>query len=345
MRIAMLCRSYEPYVGGVEKHVKKLAEQIVSGNGRVDIFTLRYEGPNKIWSTDKEGIYVHRKPNQLHSHILKFVLAFIPFFPKNTAQKIVERDEIWGWLLWNLPKFLLADVIHIHDVFFWYWPIRLLLPWKKVYITFHGFEAGSLPTEKAKIARQRADKWTRGNIAVGTWIEKWYGTKADFITYGAADCLSVKVTAETSDDTRCVFIGRVAKDTGTNVYAKVIADMPQCKLDVFGEGSKQGSIADSCATFPEYDLACVSSYLSIVEAMQSKVLVLAYASDSLKWDYLQSHPMSNNMIIVRNSDEMKSFLRGFKKEKYKSQVDLAYKWAKRQTWQSVYLIYKELWQR
>ncbi|MEP7167511.1 MAG: glycosyltransferase [Candidatus Woesebacteria bacterium] len=343
MRVVMLCRLYSPHLGGVEKHVLNLSKEILKGGNQVDVFTLPHE--RKLPSFEvMEGILVHRKPRQLHSRVLKIFFGILPFFPKKLAQNIVERDEIWGWLLWNLPTFLFADVIHIHDVFFWYWPIRILLPWKKVFITFHGFEAGSLPTQKAKKTRRMAAHWTNGNIAVGGWIKKWYGTDADLVTYGAGSCIPEKSTA-LHTKMKAVFIGRVASDTGAKVYAKIIDSVSNYTLDIYGEGSELGTVENSCALFPQYDLACVSSYLSILEAMQSKVFVLAYATDDLKWDYLQSHPMAHNMCIVRSEAEMKSFLDGFTPEKYHREIERAFDWAKEQTWRALYLQYENLWQK
>lgn len=345
MRIVMLCRLFYPHIGGVEQHVKKISIEAIREGHSIRIFSLKH-GKNLRTHENLNEIYIHRKPEQLHSHFLKYFLAALPFFPKSLAVKIVERDEIWGWMLWNLPRFLMADVIHIHDVFFWYWPIRILLPWKKVYITFHGFEAGSLPKENAKRARQRAASWTRGNIAVGGWIEKWYGTKADIVTYGAADCVrATRKQTQEENQIRCIFIGRVSDDTGASVYEEVVSSHSHTSLDMYGPGSKNGTIEDSCAIFPHYDIACVSSYLSILEAMQSQVLVLAYAADELKWDYLRSHPMAENMIIVRTPEAMTAFLKDFKRGDYTKKIEHAYTWAKTQTWGNLYQQYKELWQK
>lgn len=353
----MLCRMYAPHIGGVERHVEAISREADKEGHEVDIFTLTQEEtkdrpPGKtvlpIRRTSIEsGIRIHRKPKQLHSHLLKYILDAVPFIRESTAEKIVERDEIWGWMLWNLPTFLRADIIHIHDVFFWYWPIRLLLPWKKVFITFHGFEAGTLPTKSAKQARLRTAQWTRGNIAVGGWIEKWYGTRADAVTYGAGSCAFKNFKLETSKSKntyfRAVFIGRISKDTGAQVYEDVIDSLPHVSLDLYGEGSKNGTIEDSCTVFPKYDIACVSSYLSIVEAMQSKVLVVAFATDELKLDYLKSHPRSDSMIILERKDQLESFLRNFSPKNYRKEVERAYEWAKEQTWRSVYKQYKVLW--
>lgn len=338
----MLCRLYSPHLGGVEKHVAGISKEAVAEGHRVDIFTLKHE-PSLPTFEKRDGVYIHRKPSLLHSRLLRPL--FTLFLSKKKVEAIVERDELWGWMLWSLPTFLMADVIHIHDVFFWYWPIRILLFWKPVYITFHGFEAGSLPTEKAKKTRQTIARWTRGNIAVGGWIEKWYGTKADVVTYGGADCEKRIKNKELrmKGKLNCVFIGRIAEDTGALIYKNVLKDISDIQFDMFGEGSANGTIDDSCAIFPHYDIACVSSYLSILEAMQSKTLVVAYAVNELKVDYLKSHPRAQDMIILHSEDEMHSFFSTFLKKNYQDRIDDAYDWARQQTWNRVYLKYKKLW--
>jgi hypothetical protein len=53
--------------------------------------------------------------------------------------------------MWNNRDLIKeADIIHCHDVFFWYLPFRFLFPQKKVYIPFHGYE-GNNPPNKRKI--------------------------------------------------------------------------------------------------------------------------------------------------------------------------------------------------
>ncbi len=343
MKIAMLCRYFAPHIGGVEKHVLGVSQEASKEGHVVDVFALKHE--NTLLNIEvKDGVRIHRCKELM-------------------GGKISERLTIWSWLLWNIPTFIAADIIQIHDVFYWYWPIRILLPWKKVYITYHGFEAGSLPTEKAKRTRQMIQRWTRGSMAVGSWIEKWYGTKPDTITYGAAECISHTSTQskmpKQSNLFDAVFLGRLAEDTGLNIYAETLSEFKHFQLDIFGAGSLKkwaralaskkrnitvlGTADDSCVVFPLYDIACVSSYLSIVEAMQSKVLVVAYAADELKWDYLQAHPRARDMIIVRTREELSEFLRTYSNDRYAKQVENAYQWASQQTWNRVYGKYQKLW--
>ena len=93
---------------------------------------------------------------------------------------------IWKWWFKHLHLLNNADIIHIHDVFFWFLPFRLPYWSKKIFMTFHGWE-GIYPIPwKNKLQHKIAEKLSRGNICVGGYLTKWYGTKPDFITYGAA---------------------------------------------------------------------------------------------------------------------------------------------------------------
>ena len=66
-------------------------------------------------------------------------------------------------------------------------PFRFLCPTKKVYTTFHGYEGNSIPTKKAILMHKISEKLSNGNICIGDFLEKWYGTKATYISYGATE--------------------------------------------------------------------------------------------------------------------------------------------------------------
>jgi len=354
MRIVMLSRLYWPHIGGVEKHVKEVSKIAVSRGYRVDIFTSKHDEELPTFQID-EGIRIHRKPAQLHSRFLGRVLKQIPQIPDKIRDGLVERDEMWGWLIWNLPVFLRADVIHIHDVFFWYWPLRILLFWKSTTITFHGFEAGNLPTKKAKKARSLAAKYTNGNLCIGGWIEKWYGTTPTVVSYGAAECHGFLRDSAHRKTLSAVFVGRLEKDTGISIYLEIARKHPKVLLDVYGQGpiqtevtnagenvSYKGLVLNACGVFPSYSMAFVSSYLSILEAMQSKTLVVAVASDPLKLDYLRCHPMAEQMIILESSSQFSEVIK-LSETKKRLMIDTAYNWAIEQTWEKQFDSYLTLW--
>ncbi len=317
----MVSPSYSPHIGGVEKHVQAIAACAVADGHRVTIYTKSQD--THLKKTDHiDGVIVHR-------------ILF------DTTNKYLERIFLWTWMLRHIPTFITADIIHVHDVFFWIWPIRLLLFWKKICITFHGFEAGSLPTKKAIAARKRALRWCTGSMGVGRWIKKWYDTPCDVYTYGGASCVPTQSTTQPKKP-RAIFVGRREKDTGIFAYETACAKVGM-PLDAYGAGQKDGLAKNTCALYGSYSYACVSSYLAIVEAMQVGVLVVAYASDALKYDYLQSHPRASSMVILKSPKELETFMREFEPKKYTQRIHAAQTWARQQTWERVYQKYQTLW--
>ena len=148
MNILFLTHHKHPRVGGVERHLKFLISNLKSTNTDIVIKTI-----------SEEDI----KP----PHIKIFGLLYI-----------------WYWLFKNRELITRSDLVHIHDVFIWYLPFRFLYPIKKVYITFHGWE-GVYPIPLWNILNKKvANYLSNGSIAVGKYIEKYYGVKADNIVYG-----------------------------------------------------------------------------------------------------------------------------------------------------------------
>ena len=97
-----------------------------------------------------------------------------------------KKFRIWWWMWKNRQIIREADVVHAHDVGFWYWPFRFLF-WKKpFYITFHGYE-GYPPTKKQILIRKINEFLAWKNICIGAYLAKWYGTKPDYISYGAVE--------------------------------------------------------------------------------------------------------------------------------------------------------------
>ena len=159
MKVLFLCRYYSSHIGGVEKHVTNIS-RILSHNHQITIITERYDG--KLPEYERmTGIEVYRIPG-----------------PGKLA--------VWTWVLRNQKLFNDADIIHAHDVYFWLFPYKLLHPLKKTFVTFHGWETQYPIPLKNKVIRNISEIMADGNICVGDFIAKWYGTRPDLVTYGAA---------------------------------------------------------------------------------------------------------------------------------------------------------------
>lgn len=146
MKILFLTRRAWPEIGGVEKHIREVSNRLTKKDHKVTIIS---------------------EQNIKYPHIKFLGLLFI-----------------WFWLLRHRKLIKNANIVHCHDVFIWYLPFRFLYLKKPVYTTFHGWE-GIWPIPlKNILLKKLAAKLSWGTIAVGHYIEKYYGIKADKIIYG-----------------------------------------------------------------------------------------------------------------------------------------------------------------
>jgi len=343
MKILMFSRLFYPHVGGVEEHVEKLSEQLINKGHKVTIITEQYN--NKLKLSEKcKSAQIFRIP--------------IPH------QKKQKKWHIWKWLWENRALIRAADLIHIHDVFFWFLPFKLIFPRKKIYITFHGYEGSTPPKIKAIIQRKIGEWLSRGSICVGEFMKKWYQAKPDFVIYGATDRIkSLKPTPRS-----VIYLGRLSEDTGIMTYLqaiKILKDKQMSiKLDVYGKGPQlnqaktfvkenrldvkfHGFVKNAQRKIPRYSLAFISRYLGILEAMMAKRPVFAVYNNQIKKDYLTCHPQAKNMVIANHgrmlADKIIKYLNH--PQSFQVKVNQAYRFAEKQTWNKLTEKYLQLWQK
>ncbi|MEK7550909.1 MAG: glycosyltransferase [Patescibacteria group bacterium] len=146
MKILFLAQHKWPHIGGVEKHIRAVSEELRKKNYDVKIIS-------------EEDIK----------------------YPKI---KFLGLLYIWFWLFKNRNLITGSHLVHIHDVFVWYLPFRFLYPRKPVFTTFHGWE-GVYPIPWKNIFLKRiANRLSWASIVIGKYIEKYYGIKANRIMYG-----------------------------------------------------------------------------------------------------------------------------------------------------------------
>jgi len=148
MRILFLAQYELPHMGGVERHLEDTKR------------SLNEKGHKTVVISERDIEYPHIK--------------------------LLGLLYIWFWLFKSRKLIEQTDVVHCHDVFIWYLPFRFLYPKKPVYTTFHGWESVWPIPLKNILLKKLAAKLSWGTIAVGRYIEKYYGIKADKIIYGAA---------------------------------------------------------------------------------------------------------------------------------------------------------------
>ena len=339
MRILFLMRLFYPHIGGVERHVVEVAKRLAKLGHEVSV----------VSETPQSSI--------------KYVKTYE--IPVGRNEKL-KKFQIWWWLWKNRNLIRQADIIHAHDVGFWYFPFRLLYPKKPFFITFHGYE--QYPPKKRQILiRKISEKLARGNICVGDYIPKWYGTKATYTIYGGVEILPIlQINTNTTNNKNILFIGRLDEQTGIMTYLELLKILKKkgisFKLLICGDGPLKrkadnfirnnkleakilGFVANPEKYLAQTRFAFVSRYLSILEAMAAKKLVFATFDNPIKEDYLKLSPFLKWIIIEGSPEALYNKLVYYTQhpEEEKKKVEEAYNWARQQTWEKVIDLYLKLW--
>ncbi|MCL5438714.1 MAG: glycosyltransferase family 4 protein, partial [Patescibacteria group bacterium] len=225
MTIIFFSRLFFPHIGGVEKHVFEISKKLIKQGHKVIVVTEQHDKKLNLRES-YFGIKIYRIP-------FKFV----------NKENWIKKFNIWFWFWKNLKLIESADIAHYHDVFFWYLPFRFIFPNKKVFTTFHGYEGNKIPSKKAVLMHKIAEKFSYGNICVGDYLKKWYGTKPTYITYGGIGILPINTdtTNKYQSKNKILFIGRLEEETGIMVYLEALKILKEKRLNfiftVFGDGS------------------------------------------------------------------------------------------------------------
>ncbi len=329
MTILFLTRRFYPDIGGVEKHVFEIGSRLVKSGHKVTVVT-ESEGREGL----VKGIEIHRI---------------------RTEQNWLKKFRIWEWLWQNKNLITEADIVHAHDVYYWYFPFRFIYPFKKSFVTFHGYE--SFPIRRRAIfIRKISEKLSNGSIIVGEFIKKWYGTKPNYVIYGGANIPRSEVKPASRES--AVFVGRLDKHTGVLEYAKTVDLIrkvyPGFEFKIYGDGEyknklkrykPQGFVKNGQKYLKDGNFAFVSRYLSILEALSDKRLVFALYDNPVKEDYLKMTPFTNFIIIESSPEKLaervKYYLSNFIEAG--ELVDKGFEWTKNQTWEKVIERYHSLW--
>ncbi|MDO8487816.1 MAG: hypothetical protein Q7S31_00680 [bacterium] len=130
---------------------------------------------------------------------------------------------------------------------------------------------------------------------------------------------------------KAIFIGRDSPDTGVKEYRQLAKRM-KIKLDVFTNRPNAAEL------LPRYDIAFVSRYLAILEAMGAGIPVLAHYNNEIKKDYLLMAPFAKFIQTFSDPDNVDLNFS-------QNQIRDGQKWAKTQTWEKLADMYEKLWQK
>ena len=341
MTILFFARRFYPLIGGVEKHVLELSKQLIKNGHQIIVVTEQTENLSPFEMIKPLNLKIYR----------------IETGKENRFKKL----RIWKEL-WKLRRVIeKADVVHCHDVFFWYLPFRFLYPNKKIFTTFHGYESYPV-TQKARWVRKLSEKLSVGNICIGDFIKKWYGTKPSYVSYGAVEVFNFQFSIfNKSKKDSGVFIGRLDDQTGILTYVKAVElvrkKYPKFLMNAVGDGVYKNKIAKIVKVVgfqknPEQYLvnshfAFVSRYLAILEAFAAKRLVFAVYDNPVKEDYLKMAPYAKFIIIVDTPEKLSEKIIYYLEHpgEEKKLIEKAFNWVQGQSWGKMAGLYLKLWKK
>jgi glycosyltransferase involved in cell wall biosynthesis len=352
MRIVFLTRRFYPLIGGVEKHVLEISKCLVALGHEVIVISEELKSPNE---------------QNYHSKIMS--AKTVDVLNKIKIHRIAVGGDDWFkkfriWLsLWKLRHTLLsADIIHCHDVFFWYLPFRLLYPTKRVYTTFHGYEMVYPIPKRYIVARKFFEALSAGTIQVGD-LRKWYHTHPNKIIYGAVNNIKNAVDKQQPikrrNEVSIIFLGRLDTDNGIAIYLQALKLLQQQKCNfsfaAFGEGvfrssirqmgTVHGFVENVPAAINSADIVFASSYLSILESLALRKYVIAAYVDEFKRDVLTNTPFGKWICVSNSPTAIAQHIHRFvtQKNHFLSSRLAAQRWVRTQTWEKLTQTYLALW--
>jgi glycosyltransferase involved in cell wall biosynthesis len=345
MKILFIAPNYLPHIGGVEKHLDNLCKEMLKDNHNITILVQKFDNSYKDYEKDEnlEIIRIDRSDN-----------------------KIIRRLNLLKYMIVNVKSILKYDIIHFHDYStFWSYGLGvfpiLKLFGKKIFITFHGWE-GDVPPRKGVIIKRRLiEKLTTANISVGHFISKWYGTKADIVSYGGVD--KVEDLSKNKED-YILFVGRLAPDTGIFDYIKaweIVSKNTNLDYVICGDGILReeielyikehniprvvfkGFVSDVQNYIKDAKVIFTAGYLGILEAFSYKKNVIATYDNELKKDYLEMIPNHEKMMWVVDAeiDNIVNVFNEAIEDNIKKEV--AYQYSLENSWEKVKKDYYRLW--
>ncbi len=328
IKLLFLTKFYSPHLGGVEKHVSQVSNLLTkSGNAKVTVLTEKYD--NRLSSDEvSAGIRIARFK---YPHI-----------------RIIGLFLIWFELLKKIKLVYESDVIHVHDVFIWILPLRVIFFWKKMYITFHGWE-GRYPIPLSSLLQKKLAYFlTDGNICIGKYLEQLYGIKSTVVTYGSTEInLSLRKLRK---NPKIIYIGRLESDTGlplligalrsTGYKATFYGDGP-LRADCTSVGVVKGFVKDVSYALENCDICFAGGYLSTIDSMAASRLTAVITHNFVRKIAFEHEAFSKLITICHSERQIINFLKHYSTESFK--IKLAHEWAISQTWEKTTKLYLNLW--
>jgi len=343
MKIVHLTPAFFPHLGGVETHVKKISQELLLLGNEVSVLTLQTDSSSPS-SKVIAGVNV-RRCNLDSVDVRSFRYKF----------------KIWSWFWQQRSVWLEADVVQVHDVFWWILPFLVLIH-HKVFTTFHGWETRYPVRWSAKFQRYCWSLFSVATIHVGAWIQEFYWDKPTLITCGGADVTQEKIEPRPLKSLRkIVFLGRLSPENEVEKYLELFRFLkkkfPQLEITWVGDGPLRntcaavGKVTGMVENPEKYlrtaDFVGASSYLSLFLAQSVGKVCLSFYSHNLKKRYLETFPSSEALVIETTSSKMVERISKLVKEQneYLRLSTLANQSARNNSWKTVTQIYLLLWKQ
>lgn len=278
MKALIITESYLPKLGGVEKHIALVKPYLEEAGFEFSIF-------------DKTEIFKNRQ-----------------------LKKFLGLLQIWLELAKKIKLIKNADIIFIHDVFIYYLPFKIIFPKKKVITIFHGWEKTYPIPLKNIFYKQLAQKLSNKTISIGSYINKYYRLtdKNNYLSYGAVDLPLTEVSLAKKEKNSLLYIGRLEKDTGLPIFLEFLSILSEKQIIFSVKFCGDGPMKNACLKYGDVlgfvenvknyleksETCFAGGYLSILEAMAYKNIVLSAFDNELKKDYLLSSPFAKNIVCA-----------------------------------------------
>lgn len=372
MKILFITSSFLPRIGGVEKHVYEISRHLAEQGHDVQVVTEDILGRNINKNSNYQSYGLGDNEARKSKEIDKSVyLSYKNWGGINVyyfwfgRQDWFKKFRIWLMLFKHRTLIRDADVVHCHDVFFWYLPFRFLYFKKPIYTTFHGYETKFPPSYKAIVIRKICEILSWGNICIGEFIKKWYHTKSNIVAYGAPTVKWLDYRVKENRKNRkkkikILFVGRLDEDTGIPIYLNALEHLKAEGVDFMfsacGDGILRefvekwgkvyGFVGDISPHLYRTDFVFASSYLSILDGMVSKKPVFSAYNNKLKEDYLKMSPFSPVIIMKDNGKGLAEEIMYYAKHPKEREelIDKGYRLAKNYSWNKLTLQYLKLWE-
>jgi glycosyltransferase involved in cell wall biosynthesis len=307
MRIALVCHRFYPHIGGVELHVKEIAERFVRSN-EVTVFTLE-DNTDMPAKETVNGINVRRyKPIRL-----------------SDAIKIPKPSLLGG------IKAFEPDIVHVHN-------IHSLMPYfadkaavkSKLFFTPH-YIGGSL-TRFRRILFQLYKPFLNGvirdaaKIVCISDVERQMllrdfvinESKITIIPNGVDEELSkISQKRRNDGDQRILSVGRldlVHKKTDKLIKAfKLVADNFNCRLVLVGDGPDKEKILDLVRKLSLEEKVTLKSNLTKQELFEeySQASVFVMASENETYGIAVAEALAAGLkVVIPNASGLALFVRG-----------------------------------